>query len=209
MISKLSELEDKRNKDLEMLVLLVLGKANGELSVLHLQKIIYTIWRFHPEVRKLLDFEPHIKGPYSEDLNEILREPTLLKDCWEYIPPKKSSKSEKIKGGYIKLTKEGYRKYEKMMHILEQKSKEDENILNLLGAVDLVTKLYSKLEWDELLLLLYTDENNKEFIEKSELSKEILKKSDRIINKLIAKEIYPEELKENLTKRVKSAWWIK
>jgi len=79
----------------------------------------------------------------------------------------------------------------------------------LISAVDLIVPLYTRLEWDELLFLLYTDENNREYSKKSELSREILRNSGKIVDKLIKKGIIPEEKRESLIERAKSAKWIK
>ena len=200
--------EDKELKDAELLILLILGKAGRRISILHLQKIFFTLWKFHPQVRRLVDFVPHLKGPYSSDLDDIAKNPTYVVDCWEYIPPRKKSEAERVKGGYLEITEKGEEIYRKIVDGLTKKAREDEDALALISAVDLIVSLYIRLEWDELLLLLYTDENIKEYSEKSELSRDIIKNSREIIDRLIKKGIIPEEKRESLMERIKSAGWI-
>ncbi len=200
--------EDKELKDTELLILLILGKAGGRISMLHLQKIFFTLWKFHPQVRRLVDFVPHLKGPYSSDLDDIAKNPTYVIDCWKYIPPKKGSEAERVKGGYLEITEKGEEIYRKIVDGLNKKAREDEDALALISAVDLIVSLYTRLEWDELLLLLYTDENIKEYSKRSELSREILKNSEKIVDRLIKKGVIPEEKRESLMKRIKSARWI-
>lgn len=88
------------------------------------------------------------------------------------------------------------------------KAKKDEDASALISAIDLIVPLYTRLEWDELLFLLYTDETNKKFSEKSELSRSILKNSERIVDRLVKKGIIPEDKRESLIKRARSARWI-
>ncbi len=190
--------DEKEIRDAELLILLTLGKAGGRISMLHLHKIYFFLWKFHPQVRRLVDFVPHLKGPYSFDLDEIIKNPTYATDCWKYIPPIKRSEAERAKGGYLELTEKGKEIYEKLVEGLNKEAKEDEDALALISAIDLVVPLYTRLEWDELLFLLYTDETNKEFSEKSALSKLILQKSEKIVNRLVRKGIIPEEKREVL-----------
>lgn len=149
-----------------------------------------------------------MRGPYSSDLDDLIKNPTYVVDCWEYIPPKRGSEAERVKGGYLEITEKGEEIYRKIVDGLNEKAKEDEDALALISAVDLIVSLYTRLEWDELLLLLYTDENIKEYSEKSELSREIIKNSEKIVDRLIKKGIIPEEKRGSLMKRIKSARWI-
>jgi hypothetical protein len=201
--------DEEEIRDAELLILLILGMAGGKISVLHLHKIFFFLWKFHPEVKKLVDFVPHLKGPYSFDLDDLIKNPTYINDCWKYIPPLNSSEAEKVKGGYLKITKKGNEVYNKILHGLTEKAKEDEDALALISAIELIVPLYTRLDWDELLFLLYTDETNKEFSEKSELSKSILKNSEKIVSKLIKKGIIPVEKRESLIERARNAWWVK
>lgn len=200
--------EEKEIRDAEALILLILGKAGGRISILHLHKIFFFLWKFHPQVRRLVDFVPHLKGPYSFDLDDLIKNPTYIVDCWRYIPPLNRSEAEKVKGGYLEITEEGRELCNRLVEGLNKKAKEDEDALALTSAVDLIVPLYTRLGWDELLFLLYTDETNKEFSEKSELSGSILKNSERIVDRLVKKGIIPEEKRESLIKRAKSTGWI-
>ena len=200
--------EEKEIRDAEYLILLILGKAKGKISILHLQKIFFFLWKFHPQVRRLVDFVPHLKGPYSFDLDDLVKNPTYVTDCWRYIPPLNRSEAERVKGGYLEITKKGKELYNRIMEGLNKKAKGNEDVSALISAVDLIVPLYTRLEWDELLFLLYTDETNKKFSEKSGLSGSILKNSERIVDRLIKKGIIPEEKRVSLIKRAKNAVWI-
>ena len=195
-------------KTIEYLILLILGKAGGEISVLHLQKIFFFLWKFHPEVRRLVEFVPHLKGPFSDDLDDAIKNPLYVVDCWEYRPPRNKSKAEKAKGGYLVITDNGKRVYRKLIEGLRRKAQEDKDALALLSAVELIVPLYTKLSWDELLFLLYTDETNKEYSIKSELSRDVLKNAESIVNRLVRKGIITEDMKAALLQRAKSARWI-
>lgn len=200
--------EDKEIKDAEYLILLILGKARGKIGVLHLHKIFFALWKFHPEVRKLVNFVPHLKGPYSFDIDQLIKSPTYASDCWEFVPPGRSE-VEKVEGGYIIITKKGKELYKKLIEGLNRKSQEDEDVLAIISAIDLIVPLYTRLDWQELLFLLYTDKSNKEFSKKSELSDKILKRAEAIVNRLIEKRIIPKNKKDLLIKRAKNAVWLK
>jgi len=60
--------DEKDMRSAEILILLILGKAGGKISILHLHKIFFFLWKFHPQVGQLVEFVPHLKGPYSFDL---------------------------------------------------------------------------------------------------------------------------------------------
>lgn len=201
-------LSEEDIETVEYLILLILGKAGGRVSVLNLQKIFFLLWKFHPVVRELVQFVPHFKGPYSQDLQYIINNPTYVIDCWTYIPPRRGSKVDKIVGGYVEITPEGRQIYSLLLNGLTEKAKEDKDALGIISAVDLIVPLYSKLEWDELLFLIYTDETNKEFSTRSELSKEVLERAESIVDRLVKKGVITEEMKEALLERVKHSKWI-
>lgn len=202
------DIEDKEIRDAEYLILLILGKAGGKIGVLHLHKIFFALWKFHPSIRKLVDFIPHLKGPYSHDIDELIKSPTYVPECWEFIPPGKSE-AEKVEGGYLIITEKGKELYERILKGLNEKSKKDENALAIISAIDLIVPLYIRLDWQELLFLLYTDKSNKEYSKKSELSNKVLKKTEIIVKRLIKKGIIPENKKDLLIKRAEDAVWLK
>jgi len=199
---------EKELKTIEYLILLILGKAGGRVSALHLQKIFFFLWKFHPEVRWLVEFVPHLKGPFSDDLDDAIKNPIYVVDCWKYVPPKSKSKAEKAMGGYLVMTRKGEETYKKLAEGLRRKAQEDKDALALLSAVELIVPLYTRLSWDELLFLLYTDETNKEYSIKSELSHDVLKNAENIVNRLVKKGIITEDMKPALLQRAKRARWI-
>ncbi len=190
-------------RDAELIILLILGSSDGKVRMLHLQKMFFCLWRFSPQIRKLVDFEPHLKGPFSFDVNELARAPEFLPGHWEYIPPKNRSEAEDVKGGYLRLTRVGEEAYADIMRKLEKQAKTDNDVLALLGAVRLVVNLYSKLEWDELLFLVYTDQNIRGFSKRSALLHKILTRTGKIVDRLILKGIVPEEKRKAILQRAK------
>lgn len=197
--------------EIEKLILLVLGKAGCRISVLHLQKLVFLLWRFHPIIRELVDFKPHEKGPYSQDISEALKNPTHYTDSWKYIEP--ISRIDRIVGGYAELTSQGREEYERIMEDLQTAIRNSdivkkESALHLAAALDIIVPLYTKLEWDELLLLLYTTEKFKEYSKKSELSKNVISNYYDILMRLIEKRVIPQGKKELFIKRVEEATWI-
>jgi len=46
--------DEKDMNNAEILILLILGKAGGKISILHLHKIFFFLWKFHPQVRQLV-----------------------------------------------------------------------------------------------------------------------------------------------------------
>lgn len=135
--------EDKEIKDVEYLVLLILGKSEGKISVLHLQKIFFLLWKFHPQVRKLVEFVPHLKGPFSADIEEVIKNPYYLDNCWKYIPPKRFSEKEEIVGGYLEITRKGKDKYNKLLNVLNKLAQKNEDALHIISAINLVVPLYT------------------------------------------------------------------
>jgi len=198
-------------EEIEKLVLLVLGKAGQMISVLHLQKLVFLLWRFHPIIRELVEFRPHKKGPYSKDIQEVLKSPFYYPDHWKYIPP--HSSVDRTVGGYVELTDKGRRKYREFSETLEsivrnRNHENRESVLNLLTALDIIVPIHTRLEWDELLLLIYTTEKFKEYSKKSEISKDIKERYQDIMGRLIRKGFLHESKRNLFVKRVEAATWI-
>src|SRR5690606_13705066 len=155
----------------------------------------FSLWRFHPSIRELLDFKPHKKGPYSQDISEALKNPTHYTDSWKYIEP--VSRIDKIVGGYAELTSQGREEYERIMEDLQTAIRNTNIVkknraLYLVIALDIIVPLYTKLEWDELLLLLYTTEKFKEYSKKSELSTNVISNYYDILTRLVEKRVIPQ-----------------
>ena len=208
MVMDHEAIEKDRVNQAELLVLLILGIANKPVSMLHLQKIFFTLWRFSPIVRALVRFAPHLKGPFSRELEDIVKSPEYFEDCWEYRPPESNRKNAQVLGGYVLLTNEGKKCFSEIIRKLHSAARRKKEIRALLSALEMVVPLYLKLDWDELLFLFYTDASIKDYSRRSYLSKEIISNASHIVEKLIRKRVFPEEAKNNLMKRAEEAEWV-
>lgn len=194
-----------RKEDLyerERLFLYILGKAGWKISMLHLNAIWFALWRFNPMVRRFVRFVASSRGPFSPDLCDIVHRPILFIFGWWFIPLYGRSESEAAMAGYVELTEKGRRAYGAVRYYFEEMAKKDDVIAALVSAIDMIVPLYVRLEWDELLFLLYTDETIKDFCKPSLLSKSVLERSEKIVDRLIEKGMFPEDCRSALLERV-------
>lgn len=185
-----SSLQEKRQRALEFLVLLLLGTSDKRVSMLHFEKELFLIWNFHPDIKEFISFISHYRGPYSKEIDEVIKNPFYLVDCWEYIPP---HRHDTISGGFIELTREGREKYKEVYH----DSVKNPKMIPLLSAFKMVREMYDKLSSDELLLLIY--DSYPEYRKKSNVYENIYKSRQKIADKLREKGFIDEERYENLT----------
>jgi len=172
--------EELKQKGLENLILLVLGENKEKISVLHLEKEMFLLWNFHPQIKSYLKFIKYYRGPFSREIQESAINPIFCEKCWVYIPP---NKADKLSGGYVKITETGIKEYNRIYAEL----KKDDEILHLLTGIKLVRRLYSKLSLEELLLLIYT--TYPEYIRKSHVYNDISKNKEKLLEKLLEKSI--------------------
>jgi len=165
-----------RLKALEKFILLTLGAVDRPISILHLEKEVFLLWNFHPDIRQYLNFVKHYKGPFSQEISKIVHHPFYLDKCWEYVPP---VKSDDLGGGFVGLTHYGRAEYERM-HAAAKKKK---TLLPLLSGIKMVRELYDELSYEELLLLIY--DTYPEYTEFSNISKQIERKKFRIAQNLL------------------------
>jgi len=102
---------ETRSRALEHLILLLLGAHDQRISILHLEKEAFFLWNFHPDIKKFMKFISHYRGPYSEEIEQIIRNPFNLINCWTYIPP---ARSDTLTGGYVELTSHGRSEYRRL-----------------------------------------------------------------------------------------------
>ena len=186
-----SSLSEKKRKYLELLILLILGNYGKSLSVLHIQKEIFLLWNFDEEIRNLYTFIKHYKGPYLDLINECAQEPFFFPNCWNYLHPKNN---HEINGGSLKLTPEGYERYNNAIKVIKNTGQVD--ILHIINAISILNRLYAGLDSEELLLLIYTE--FPDFTEKSEVYSNIVSKKDVISKRLLDKNVINEEKYEEL-----------
>lgn len=182
---------DLRQKGLENFILLVLGAADRRISLLHLEKEVFLLWNFHPEIKEYLNFIKHYRGPFSKDIQEAIQDPVYLEDCWIYTPPKRG---DNLSGGHVELTDKGREEYNRLV----KRIREQEDLLHLLAGMKMVRELYDKLSMEELLLLIY--DTYPEYSEKSNVYREIKRKRKLLAERIKKKGIIDEERFESLTR---------
>lgn len=190
MNNKLEEdLIERKQKGLERFILLILGASGKKISLLHIEKESFLLWNFYKKLKDSLKFIPHLRGPFSREIQESVLDPVYSEGYWEYIHPKNE---DKLSGGFVKLTPEGKREYE----YLVEKIKEEEEVFHLLTGIEIVARLYGKLSLEELLLLIY--DTYPEYIEKSKVYEDIWNKRKPLSAKLIKKGIIDKERYKSL-----------
>lgn len=184
-----SDRQDKKQRALEFLVLLLLGASDKRISLLHLEKEVFLLWNFHPDIKEFLTFISHYRGPYSKEIEEIIKNPFYLADCWKYIPP---SRTDNISGGFVELTSQGREKYQQVY----AESMKNQKMVPLLAAFKMVREMYDKLSLEELLLLIY--DTYPEYRKKSNVYETIHKSRQSIAEKLKKKGFIDEERYQTL-----------
>ena len=179
--------EGKRRAQ-ENLILLVLGAApDKDLSMLHLEKEVFLLWKFHPSIPKFIEFIAYQRGPYSEEIRDCIKDPYYLTDAWEYIG---RGNENGLTGGYVRLTDEG-------LHLYQEQFKEmlaQEKMRSLLAGIQIVRSLYDELSAEELLLVIY--DAYPEFRTNSEVAAEIYAKREAITAKLAKRGIVSDNITE-------------
>ncbi|NJD76572.1 MAG: hypothetical protein FIB08_05670 [Candidatus Methanoperedens sp.] len=181
--------EDPKQKGLENLILLVLGIVDRKISFLHLEKEVFLLWNFHPKIKPFLNFIKHYRGPYSKEIQEAIQDPVYFENHWIYSPP---PKGDKLSGGYVELTDAGRNEYERLSEII----KNNDELLHLFTGIKIVRELYDKLTLKELLLLIYN--TYPEYIERSNVYKDIFKDKKALADGLIKKGLIDTERYESL-----------
>jgi len=180
---------DTRSWALEHLILLLLGANDQKISILHLEKEAFFLWNFHPDIKKFMGFISHYRGPYSEEIEQIIKNPFNLINCWTYIPP---TRYDTLSGGYVELTPHGRREYQR----LYAASSVNPQMGPILAAMKMVRELYDKLSLEELLLLIY--DTYPEYQKKSNVFDDIQKSKKRLAGNLVKKGYIDEDRYEDL-----------
>ena len=180
---------DTRSRALEHLILLLLGARDQKISILHLEKEAFFLWNFHPDIKKFMSFISHYRGPYSEEIQQVIRNPFHLINCWTYIPP---AWHDTMSGGYVELTPQGRSEYQR----LYAASSANPQMEPILAAMTMVRELYDKLSKEELLLLIY--DTYPEYQKKSDVFETIRKSKKRLANDLVRKGFISEDRYEEL-----------
>ncbi|MBU1067051.1 UPF0175 family protein [Patescibacteria group bacterium] len=140
---------DEKLEDEEKIVVYVIGSLNNTplRGKIKIQKILFLISNVFSEYKELLEFEPHLFGPYSETLAYLIEDLVRLGLV-------------KVEGGKYKLTEKGFKLYNhlkperKLMEVVE----DFKNFLNDLSDNEILTFIYvsypkyigESAKWDEL-----------------------------------------------------------
>lgn len=169
----------------EFIILLIIGTSvNKRISILHLQKEVFLIQNFDPEIKaEFFNFIKHYKGPFSRRIDETIRNPFFLVNLWKYIEPRYN---DKLTGGYVSITDQGINEYYNLINSIENAEKDQqEHLFHLLAGIKIVTELYNKLNSEELLLLIY--DTYPKYTEKSNIYFLLNKKRQKIALQLYKK----------------------
>lgn len=180
---------DTRSRALEHLILLLLGARDQKISLLHLEKEAFFLWNFHPDIKKFMRFISHYRGPYSEEIQQVIRNPFNLINCWIYTPP---ARYDALSGGYVELTPHGRGEYQR----LYAASSANSQMEPILAAMTMVRELYDKLSMEELLLLIY--DTYPEYQKKSDVFESIRRSKKRLAENLVKKGYIDEDRYEDL-----------
>ncbi len=167
---KLDELEV-----IERYIILLLGVKNKPIpSREHLQKELFILSKANPKISEYITFEKHYEGPYSIDVDDIIKNPTYYPGAI-WIDKK----------GRCGLTPKGKNIYNKII----KKYSENLKFQALINSMKMIRKIYEKLSKDELLFIMYA--TYPEYREKSNLS-------DRLFSPTKRKELAEKLLKKGV-----------
>lgn len=152
-------------KIMERYILLLLGVVDIRPipSSTHLQKELFVLTKANPKMKEFINFEKHHFGPYSDDINNISKNPIYYSDAFVFDQERKK---------YF-ITKRGKEIYSEIVRRYSKEPKFEE----LLTMMKMVRDLYDKLSTDELLFLIYATYGS--YTEKSRKSEELLSPSKR------------------------------
>ena len=163
----------------EYIVSLLGSKEKPCPTIWHLQKEIFIFTRMNPKAKPLFNFVKHYEGPYSEILQESVREPMYYEDAF-------TTKQN----GEICLTDEG----QKIFNDLRNRYAHDIKFLRIINNFKLIRDIYDKLTKEELLFLIYI--TYPEYIEYSNVYDRLVrdrKKRLQLSEKLLRKGLITEE----------------
>lgn len=163
----------------EFIVSLLGSKENSCPTVWHLQKEFFIFTKMNPKAKQLFNFVKHYEGPYSEILQESLREPMYYEDA--FITKQ---------NGEICLTDEGHEIFDN----LRKRYTHDEKFIHIINNFKLIRDIYDKLTKEELLFLIYV--TYPEYIEYSNVYDRLVrdqKKKLQLSEKLLKKGLITEE----------------
>lgn len=157
----------------EYIVSLLGSEERSCPTIWHLQKEIFIFMKMNPKAKQLFNFVKHYEGPYSQIVQDSLKEPMYYEDAFETK-----------QNGEICLTDEG----KKIFRDLRNKYAHDGKFIRLLHSFKLIRDIYDKLTKEELLFLIYV--TYPEYVEFSSIYDRLVKDQEKRM-----------QLSENLLKK--------
>ena len=171
---------------IERYIILLLGTVNRPVpSREHLQKELFILSRTNPKIARFITFEKHYEGPYSLDIDELLRNPMYYPEAYQID-----------KNGRCWLTTKGKEIYGDIV----EKYSENPRFRELISIMKMIRNMYEKLSKEELLFLIYI--TYPEYREKSNISDKLLstKKRKELSKRLLQKGVITEERYKELVR---------
>jgi hypothetical protein len=158
--------ENQRN--IEYMILLLLGSSKEKrLSVLHIEKELFILQRASNQMKELYLFIEHYRGPYSKEIYDAIISPMFLEDVWDY-----EESEDDLSGGYVELNEQGMEEFKKLLSAIT--SKKNEKLIEILAAMDIIHDLYDRMAPRELLYVVYTSPEYKNYIRRSIVYDEVV-----------------------------------
>lgn len=160
----------------EQSIILLLGVDKRPVrSMLRLEKELFLLTEAIPKFQKIILFSAHYKGPYSQEVNELVTDPVYYKDAFD------------LDEHGIRLTTKGREDFKEIIEELKARPLYN----SIMTALKLIRTLYDKLNDDELLLLIY--DSYPEYTKKSAKSDEINRAREQLSQSLLKKRLITEE----------------
>lgn len=165
------------NEVIERYLILLLGIVDRPMpSREHLQKELFILSRANPRVANFIKFEKHYKGPYSDDLDELIKNPLHYVGSYHYHAK-----------DTIHITQKGKKIYNQIVKHYSENNKFKE----FLGMLKMIREFYDRLSKDELLFLVYL--TYPEYKEGSKISENLISRRKEIAKKLLEKGVITEK----------------
>ncbi len=128
------------DQEAETAIILLLGADSKPLpTIWHLQKEMFVLSEVYSRIQELFHFTRHYEGPYSQVLNDLIKDPMYFEDAYSYSQDG------------LQLTSYG----KKIFRDLKTQNRDNKRFEQLLTSMKLTREVYDKLSKDELLFLIY------------------------------------------------------
>lgn len=181
------------NQEVENYIILLFGVISKPIpTVWHVQKEMFILSKVNPKIQQFFNFEKHYEGPYSQVLQDLIKEPIYFEEAYAFSSD----------GFY--LTQYGKRIFEE----LKNQYRGNDRFEQLLTAMKLTRTMYDRLSKDELLFLIYI--TYPEYIELSNIYDRLVNDKDKkrhlaqslLRKEMITKKRYEELVSDNFVRKV-------